>query len=89
MGNVLKIIKFNIENQTLHNIAVDIDESYIASGVVVHNCKSYYQPVKKGKLKKEVTGLNFKGLTTKARGQKQFNEFELLTTKLLKERMML
>jgi hypothetical protein len=38
-------LKKRIEAQRLHNIAVEEDESYVAEGIVVHNCRSTLIPV--------------------------------------------
>lgn len=32
-------------NKPVYNLAVDEDESYVAEGVVVHNCRSVLVPV--------------------------------------------
>jgi hypothetical protein len=50
MARIISIKRNNISAQTLHNIGVAVDESYIANGIVVHNCKSYIVPILKGNL---------------------------------------
>lgn len=45
MSKIKSITKKKIENETLWNIAVEDDESYIANGVVVHNCRSLLIPI--------------------------------------------
>lgn len=48
MSNIKSIVKKRIENQRLYNLAVQDDESYVANGIVVHNCKSRLVPNEKG-----------------------------------------
>jgi hypothetical protein len=45
MSNIKSIIKKRITNETLWNLAVEDDESYIANGVIVHNCRSILIPI--------------------------------------------
>ena len=45
MARILSMTRKQITTETLHNIAVREDESYIANGIVVHNCKSYIVPI--------------------------------------------
>lgn len=45
MSKIKSITKKKIENETLWNLAVEDDESYIANGVVVHNCRSLLIPI--------------------------------------------
>jgi len=40
MSRIKSIKRKKIINETLHNLAVKEDESYIANNVVVHNCRS-------------------------------------------------
>lgn len=40
MSSIKSIIKKKIINEQLYNLAIEEDESYIAEGVVVHNCRS-------------------------------------------------
>ena len=47
MSKIKSIIKKKIEVETLWNLAVEGDESYIADGVVVHNCRSLLIPITK------------------------------------------
>lgn len=58
MARIKTIIRKKIEEQHLHNLSVEGDESFIAQGVVVHNCKSYIRAnLKTSKNKPKVTGL--------------------------------
>jgi hypothetical protein len=41
MSKIKSIIRKNIKDETLMNLAVREDESFVANGIVVHNCKSY------------------------------------------------
>ncbi len=45
MAKIKSIHRRQITNQRLYNLAVEGDESYIANGIVVHNCKSYLVPI--------------------------------------------
>ena len=45
MSTIKSIIKKKITNETLWNLAVEGDESYVANGVVVHNCRSVLIPI--------------------------------------------
>lgn len=47
MSNIKSILKKKIKNETLWNLAVEDDESYIANGCVVHNCRSVLVPITK------------------------------------------
>lgn len=51
MAKVISIIKKQIITETLHNLAVQDDESYVANGIVVHNCNSSIEPILSGELK--------------------------------------
>ena len=53
MSRIKNIKKINIVKETLHNLEVQEDESYVANGIVVHNCKSYLQPIYKTLVKKK------------------------------------
>lgn len=53
MSRIVSIVRRRIVEQRLYNLAVDGDESYVANGIVVHNCKSYLVPNLKGS-KKEI-----------------------------------
>ena len=44
MARIISIVRKKIETQRLYNLAVQDDESYIANGIIVHNCKSRYTP---------------------------------------------
>jgi len=45
MSRIKSIKRKKISHETLHNLAVEGDESYIANGVVVHNCRSVIVPI--------------------------------------------
>jgi hypothetical protein len=47
MSKIKSIVKKKIEKETLWNLAVEGDESYIANGFVVHNCRSLLIPITK------------------------------------------
>lgn len=47
MSKIKSIIRKQIENQKLYNLAVLEDESYIANDIVVHNCRSVLIPITK------------------------------------------
>ena len=47
MSKIKSIVRKQIENQKLYNIAVVDDESYIANDIVVHNCRSVLIPITK------------------------------------------
>ena len=41
MSKIKSITRKQIKGETLMNLAVKGDESFVANGFVVHNCKSY------------------------------------------------
>lgn len=47
MSIIKSIIKKRITSETLWNLAVEDDESYIANDIVVHNCRSVLVPITK------------------------------------------
>ena len=47
MSNIKSITKKRITTETLWNLAVEKDESFIANGIVVHNCRSLLVPITK------------------------------------------
>lgn len=47
MSNIRSITKKKIQKETLWNLAVERDESYIANDIVVHNCRSTLIPITK------------------------------------------
>lgn len=47
MSNVKSIIKKRLSTESLWNLAVEQDESFIANSVVVHNCRSLLIPITK------------------------------------------
>ena len=73
MSRIVSITRKKITNETLHNIAVEEDESYIANGVVVHNCKSYIVPNLVGNKNKEVTDKTDKWLSSVAKASSSIN----------------
>ena len=48
MSRIASIRRLRITNERLYNLAVESDESYVANGIVVHNCKSFLVPNLKG-----------------------------------------
>lgn len=50
MARIQSIIRRKIENETLWNLAVKDNESFVANGIVVHNCKSFIAPILVGQL---------------------------------------
>lgn len=51
MSRITSIRRLKVETERLYNLAVEEDESYVANGIVVHNCKSYLVPVLNGNLR--------------------------------------
>ena len=47
MSRIKSIIKKTIKDEKLYNLAVEIDESYVANDIVVHNCRSTLIPITK------------------------------------------
>lgn len=47
MSRIKSIIKKTIKDEKLYNLAVEIDESYVANDIVVHNCRSTLTPITK------------------------------------------
>lgn len=47
MSKIKSIRKQQISTEKLYNLAVKDDESYIANGIVVHNCRSLLVPLTK------------------------------------------
>lgn len=47
MSTIKSIIKRQIKDETLWNLAVEQDESYVANDIVVHNCRSLLIPITK------------------------------------------
>jgi hypothetical protein len=45
MSNIISIKRKKVENEKLYNLAVENDESFVANGVVVHNCRSILVPI--------------------------------------------
>ena len=45
MERIKSIKRKKIASERLYNIAVEGDESYIADGIVVHNCRSVLIPI--------------------------------------------
>ena len=52
MSTINNITKRVIREETLHNLEVKDDESYIANGIVVHNCRSFLEPIYKATTEK-------------------------------------
>ena len=48
MSLIKSIVRKQVSTERLYNLAVEDDESYIANGIVVHNCKSRLVPNEKG-----------------------------------------
>ena len=45
MSTIKSINKKRIVNERLFNLAVEVDESYVANNIVVHNCRSVLIPI--------------------------------------------
>ena len=45
MANIKRFTRKKVGDNRLFNLAVKEDESYIANGVVVHNCRSVLIPI--------------------------------------------
>lgn len=59
MSRIASIQRRSITTERLFNLAVDRDESFVANGIVVHNCKSFIIPIAKGNLgDREITKLS-------------------------------
>jgi len=43
MSNIKSLVRKKIDKQRLWNLSVKDDESFIANGIVVHNCKTYME----------------------------------------------
>lgn len=50
MSKIKSIVKKKITTEKLYNLSVEKDETFIANGIVVHNCDSYITPIMKGNL---------------------------------------
>jgi len=50
MSKIKSLIRKKITTEHLFNLSIEDDESYIANGIVVHNCKSFIIPILKGDL---------------------------------------
>lgn len=58
MARIVSISRKQITKETLWNLAVKDDESFVANGIVVHNCKSYVSAILQGNLgNKEIEDL--------------------------------
>lgn len=72
MSNIRKITKKKIQNETLWNLAVERDESYVANGIVVHNCRSTLIPITKYeefKPTESIRGMNPKDFVDEYKGE--------------------
>ena len=74
MSKIKSIVRKKITTQRLYNLAVETDETFIAGGIVVHNCDSYIRPVIK--LKKGQKIEKFKPKTKKLEDTIQFSNQE-------------
>lgn len=45
MSRIKNITRIEVEEEEFYNLAVEADESYIANGIVVHNCRSVLIPI--------------------------------------------
>jgi hypothetical protein len=45
MSRIKNIIRKKIDGERLYNLAVKKDESFVANGIVVHNCRSVLIPI--------------------------------------------
>lgn len=45
MAKIKSITRKKITTERLYNLAVEEDETYIANGVIVHNCRSVLIPI--------------------------------------------
>lgn len=45
MSRIVSIKRKQITTEKLYNLAVEKDESYVANGIVVHNCRSMLTPI--------------------------------------------
>lgn len=61
MSKIKSITKKKITTEKLYNLSVHEDETFLANDIVVHNCKSYIEPiidVKEIKKGEQVENLN-------------------------------
>lgn len=73
MARILSITRKKITTEKLYNLEVENDNSFIANGIVVHNCDSYIIPILVGSLKgREIDGL--KPSNKKLEDQIQFSD---------------
>lgn len=73
MAKIKSITRKKITAEKLYNLEVEIDNSFIANGIVVHNCNSNIIPILVGNLKgREITG--FPAKAAKYENQIQFSE---------------
>lgn len=54
MARIVSITRHRIVDERLYNLAVEGDESFVADGIVVHNCKSFLVANLVGKTNKEI-----------------------------------
>ena len=69
MSTIASITKKRVGDIGLYNLAVEGDESYIANGIIVHNCKSRLIPNEKGsdknpEINRGGTSISQKGLNS-------------------------
>jgi len=59
MAKIKRITRKRIHTETLMNLAVKEDESFVANEIVVHNCKSYLRAnLKSSKNLPEISSLS-------------------------------
>lgn len=64
MSNIKGITKKQITTEKLWNLAVKDDESFVADGIVVHNCRSTLVPITKYEEWKADTKIGSKDIQT-------------------------
>lgn len=78
VARIASITRKKIQHETLWNLAVNTDESFVANGIVVHNCKSWIRPITTGNLKgREIK--EFKPSSAKLEKYIQFSEQQIDT----------
>lgn len=72
MTRIRKITRKQITTEKLYNLSVKEDETFIANGIVVHNCKSFIRPILKLKPNQKIE--KFKPSTKKIEDTIQFSD---------------
>ena len=71
MSMIASIVRKKVGTKALLNLAVGVDESFVANGIVVHNCKSRLVPNAPGEAKVTGIAINAPDTEERARLEKQ------------------